>query len=230
MLFILQLITLTKTAGFNTFASFRPLSPTCTCAEPWRPLCLCPLSPSATNKVSTTSGEHLQEEFQPRNFLCFKNKQNKRDLTTADAFRVRITSFPSVKGISQPEFQLTFVCSVLVHLQSSSARQKRGAGSCCFALNIPEFFHFQAFLPGAVPVQPHWGCACRYPTCVSCEMQVNSSPGGRIQGLVLPSGGVVLAPPSRCLVGTSRLVLGQQRESAQGSASHTMIWVPVPSP
>lgn len=66
-----------------------------------------------------------------------------------------------------------------------------------------------------------------------CEMQVNSSPGGRIQDLVLPSGGVLLAPPSRCLVGTSRLVLGQQRESAtsaQGSASHTMVWVAVTSP
>lgn len=59
-----------------------------------------------------------------------------------------------------------------------------------------------------------------------------SSPGGRIQVLVLPSGRVFLAPPSECLVGTSRLVRGHQRQAAAstpGSVSHTTILVPVTS-
>lgn len=144
--------------------------------------------------------------------LCLKKtKQNKGDLTKADAFLETITSFSNLKGISQPEFQLRFECRGFVHLQSSSARQEL----LCFEYS-PVFPIFSIF-PRGIP--------CVSPVDGPCGMQVNSSTGGRIQVLVLPPGKVVPAPPSRYLEAcpwTPKTI--NQQQQLKGLLFHTQLF------
>lgn len=150
-----------------------------------------------------------EEEFQPRNYQCLENKQNKHNLTKANVFLVRISSFPSIKGISQPKFQLKFLCRVLIHLQSSSARTMVLTVGC-FALYIPKCSHFQPSFQGLLSVHPLWGCASRHSPCVPCGCSVWNE-GKQLHWGKDPGFGASLCKSGPCstfryLLGTSRLV------------------------
>lgn len=192
-----------------------------------------PPSPSAMNKISTTSGAlpRQEEELRPRNYPCLKHKQNKRDLTKAEALLVRITSpreFLNLNFSWHLYAGFLFIFKAL--LQDRNVVQMFG----CFALNVSQFSHFPAFLPGVSFSSSSLGLCLGAPHVhllwmfhVKCRQTAPLGEGSRFWCFPLEEWSLLHLP------GTSRLVLGHQRQpaaSAQGAVSPTMILVPVTSP